>query len=296
MLAYNHEVLFDPDDIPGTSLDVIKVLCADALPMSLDTMHKKQYLNNQGREVALYTDLGYARTVPGQLWCFEVKGVAWFYWYSGSATLYTVPSDQFTEALQRYWVLHIIVPVYLAVEEVYDFLHAGAVLVEGRPVLFMAESLGGKSTMTDFFLRQGHPLISDDKVAFVIEGPDVIAMPSHPHHRPYRKTEDLGTFVENMAASPRPIHAIYVLDRAPEDADVEIAALRGTEKFIALRYGSEVNMAFLKTQRFSKLGAVAERAGVYRVTVPWSLGRLKEVYDAICIHTVLSCAHPLDNE
>ena len=284
MFAYNHEILFDSDDIPGISPDAIRVLRSHAVPMPLENMYKKQYLNNQGREVALYTDRGYARTVRDQLWCFEVKAVAWFYWFSGDTTLYTVPSEQFTEALQRYWILHIVLPVYLAIEEVYDFLHAGAVLVEGRPVLFMAESLGGKSTMTDFFLRQGHRLLSDDKVAFVIDGADVIAMPSHPHHRPYRKTEDLGHYVAHMAAAPGAVHAIYVLARAQEDAKVEIVQLGGTEKFIALRYGSEVNMAFLKTQRFSKLAALAERVGVYRVSVPWSLQRLPEVHTAICKH------------
>ena len=59
----------------------------------------------------------------------------------------------------EYWCFHIVLPIFFTIEETFDFLHAGAVEVEGKLILFVAESFGGKSTMTDFFMKQGHTSI-----------------------------------------------------------------------------------------------------------------------------------------
>jgi len=139
--------------------------------------------------------------------------------------------------------------------------------------------------MTDFFLRQGHPLISDDKVAVIETSDRFLAVPSHPHHRPYRKMEDLGYFVENMASVPKPIHAIYELERTDADAQIEIIELAGIEKFKTLRYSSEINLSFLKARRFDFLSRLAREVPVYRISVPWKPERLAEVYSAVIEHS-----------
>ena len=50
----------------------------------------------------------------------------------------------------------------------------------------------------DDFIKKNYPLISDDKVATFKKNGMYYAVPSHPHHRPHRKVEDLGYFVKNV--------------------------------------------------------------------------------------------------
>ena len=59
--------------------------------------------------------------------------------------------------------------------------------VDEQPILFIAPSTGGKSTLGDYFLKQGHPMLSDDKVATFLHEDEFWAVPSHPHHRPFRE-------------------------------------------------------------------------------------------------------------
>ncbi len=98
--------------------------------------------------------------------------------------------------------------------------------------------------------------------------------------------EDLGFFVSNIAVYPKPIHAIYELERAEPDADITIDELHGIEKFKSLRYSSEINLSFKKTKRFIFLSHLAKAVPVYRVTVPWDMERLPEVHEVICRHSI----------
>ena len=290
MIAYNHNIQFIP------ALKKNKKSVSSSMPTvtikenKSTNFHKELYaylkfFNNQGRDVLLYSDRAFAPTKKGQLWAFEVKDIVTFFWYSGTLNLEYQKQEHFTDELLEYWALHIVLPIFFTIEETYDFLHAGAVEVEGKPILFVAESFGGKSTMTDFFLKQGHTLISDDKVASYEKNGAFFSVPSIPFHRPYRKMEDLGYFVENVAATPKPIHAIYELEKSMEDAPITITELHGIEKFKSLRYSSEINLSFLKTKRFTFLSRLAKAVPVYRVTVPWDMERLGEVHNRIVEHS-----------
>ena len=248
-------------------------------------LYELTFFNNQDRDLSLYTDREFARTKEGQFWAFEVKGVMTFFWHSGTLNLGYIKHDNFTEELLEYWCLHIVLPVFFTIEETFDFLHAGAVEVDGKPILFIAESFGGKSTMTDFFMKQGHTMISDDKVATYKKNEKIFSISSHPHHRPYRNMEDLGYIVEDFALIPKPIYAIYELEKVDENDEVKIIELQGVEKFKSLRYASEMNLFFLKPKRFEFLMQMANMLSVYKVTVPWNLERLIDVHDQIIQHS-----------
>ena len=168
----------------------------------------------------------------------------------------------------------------------YDFLHAGAVEVEGKPILFIAESFGGKSTITDYFMQQGHTMVADDCVGTYKKSNLFYAVPSHPHHRPHRGMEDLGFFVENIARESKPIHAVYALEKSDADADVEIVELQGVEKFKVLGYSSMINLSLLKPKRFMYLSHLSQAVPAYRVDVPWDKERLREVHDNIVAHSI----------
>lgn len=161
----------------------------------------------------------------------------------------------------------------------------GAVEIEGKSVLFTAESFGGKSTMTDFFMKKDHTLLSDDKVGTFEKEGTFYAVPSHPNHRPHRGVEDLGFHVNNMADKPSKIHAIYTLEKAPHNSKVRIVELRGIEKFKSLKYASELNINFQKAKRFKYLMKMTNTVSVYKITVPWDLERPDEVYKAITSHS-----------
>ena len=290
MIAYNHYIKFIPElkndkKVEGSFSDVVTVQENSYSKLDEKLLYELTFFNNQGRDLSLYTDREFARTKENQMWAFEVKSVVTFFWHSGALTLEYIKHDNFTEELLEYWCLHIVLPVFFTIEETFDFLHAGAVEVNGKPILFVAESFGGKSTMTDFFMKQGHTMISDDKVATYEKDGQFFAIPSHPHHRPYRKMEDLGLFVENFATVSKPMHAVYELEKGEVDEKITITELKGTEKFISLRYASEMNLFFQKQKRFEYLMKMAKKVPVFKVKVPWDLERLDEVHDAICKHS-----------
>jgi hypothetical protein len=290
MTAYNHTIQFIPalhhDDkhTVGSNLQSITVKENSALCLFENQEYQLNFINNQGRNITLYTDRPFAKKTSGQRWFFAIEDVLTFFWCSDTMIVEYSLGKFFTPELLEYWTLHILLPIFLTIEEHYYFLHAGAVEIDDVPILFVAESFGGKSTMTDFFMKQGHAMVSDDKVAVIEEEGKFLAVPSHPHYRPYRKMEELGFFVENMSTSPKPMGAIYVLHRVSPDAKIAIEELIGIEKFKFLRFNSEINLSFLKSQRLQDLSRLAENVPVYKIMVPWNLERLEEVYQYILNH------------
>ena len=290
MIAYNHYIKYIPklkNDRKTESFysDIVSIEEKPFYDLHEKLLFMMTFFNNQGRDLCLYTDREFAYTLKGQLWAYEIKDVVTFFWYSGSLDLGYIKHKNYTEKLLEYWSLHIVLPIFFTLEERYDFLHAGAVEVDDKPILFIAESFGGKSTMTDFFLKHGHTMISDDKVATYEKKDQIFSVSSYAHHRPYRKMEDLGYEVEDFALKAKPIHAIYELEKADKNAEIKIIELQGVEKFKTLRYASEINISFLKVKRFTYLMRFANIVPLYKVCIPWDMERLDEVYSHIVEHT-----------
>jgi hypothetical protein len=238
-----------------------------------------------GRELILHTDRELARSIAGQPWCLEVENVVSFFWIGGEPTInYQLHLDG-TQALLVFWFVHIFLPLHLTLERGYDFIHSAAVEIDSQPVLFIAPSTGGKSTLGDYFLKQGHPMLSDDKVATFFHEDEFWAVPSHPHHRPFREFEVLGYPVENFAESARPIHAFYVLEAGEPHSAIEITEVEGFRKFEQLLPNYLFSFSFLKQQRMHWLAQLADQSLVFRVCRPWDLDRMHEVYDTICTHS-----------
>jgi hypothetical protein len=235
--------------------------------------------------VFLSTDRELAASVSGQPWCLEVEGVVSFTWTGSDPLIRYRVHDDGSWPLLVFWFVHMFLPLFLTLERGYDFIHAAAVEVDDRPILFVAHSTGGKSTLGDYFLKQGHPMLSDDKVATFLQQDRFHAIPSHPHHRPFREFEVLGYTVEPFARRSHPIHAFYLLSRAEPDAGVEITEVTGFRKFEELLPNYLYNFGFLQVQRMNWLARLADHSLMFRVSRPWSLGRMPEVYEAICAHS-----------
>ena len=238
-----------------------------------------------GRDVYLYSDREFDGSDFGQPWCYEVKGVVRFYWVGGERTIYYELDENGTAELLSFWFIHLLLPLFFTLEKMYDFIHAGAVEVEGKPIMFIAPSMGGKSTMTDYFIKQGHTLVSDDKVPTFIADGEFMAVGSHPYHRPYRKFEELGYCVDNFVAEIKPIHAFYALEGVEGDGEVTIEEISGFTKFDVLLPNYLYMFSYLKVQRLTYLSKMLNNVRVFRVQIPWDMARLNEVHDAVCQHS-----------
>ncbi|MDM5263038.1 hypothetical protein PF327_02395 [Sulfurovum sp. XTW-4] len=238
-----------------------------------------------GRKVYLYSDRVFNGSETGQPWCYEVKDVVRFYWLGGERKIYYEIGEKGNVNLLSFWFVHLLLPLFMTLENMYDFLHAGAVEVEGKPIFFIAPSMGGKSTMTDYFIKQGHTLISDDKVPTFIDDGKFMAVGSHPYHRPYRKFEELGYRVENFTTHFKAIHAFYALKGVEGDADITIKEIKGFAKFDFLLPNYLYMFSHLKLIRLKYLSQMLNSIKVFHVQVPWDMERLDEVHDMICAHS-----------
>ena len=254
---------------------------------SRDYAESIPFNNSHDRELCLHTEWELARSAPGQPWCLGVKNVVHFAWEGADPVIYYQLQEEGTQPLLVFWFVHIFLPLHLTLERGWDFIHGAAVEVDEQPIMFIAPSMGGKSTLADYFLKQGHPMLSDDKVATFLQEGHYYAVPSHPHHRPFRQFEVLGHPVEHFAAQARPIHAFYVLEQAEPDAKIEISEVTGFRKFEELLPNYLFSFSFLQEQRLHWLAQLADQSLVYRVSRPWDLERMHETYEAICEHTTI---------
>ena len=89
MIAYSHLIKFTPPlstdkKASGTYTNAITVQQCIPNDLSIELSYKTTFTNNQGRDLALYSDRKFHASRKDQLWAFEVEGVLTFYWQHGS--------------------------------------------------------------------------------------------------------------------------------------------------------------------------------------------------------------------
>jgi hypothetical protein len=279
MFAYNYEVLSTHKEKPKSktflSLEEKETLHVD-----------KNYIlhlhNNQFRKVSITSNKDFSNITKNQSINFLVENIVSFNSKVGSNKIdFTLEKDG-TMELMNYWLYHTFLPILFTIENKYYFLHAGAVHIEDKAVLFIANSFGGKSTLTDYFIQKNHTMISDDKVGTYVKDNKIISTPSYEYHRPYRKMEDLGIKVENFAKENKEIFCIFNLIKSDATSEINISEIFGIEKFKALRYATDIDLTVNKEDRFKSLANIANNTSVYNISIPWDLDRLPEVYNIIC--------------
>ncbi|MEM9149501.1 MAG: hypothetical protein AAGB19_03490 [Cyanobacteria bacterium P01_F01_bin.3] len=298
-LLYGVDVQSDVQLFPQSAADIASTAPDDSISLALQSesgaLEQSDNARRWGpptffhdvhqRDLLLYSEGDLGNGQPGEERHLEIQNLLAFTWRVDDPRLtYRWLRDEEADSLLGFWFVHIVFPLFLTLERRYDFMHAAAVEFEQRIIMFIAESTGGKSTMADYFLKQGHALVSDDKVATFFHDGQVFGAPSHPHHRPWREYEVLGKPVSNFASGALPIRAFYLLEQDEPDTAVEISAVSGFRKFESLLPNYMYDFEFLQKQRLAWLGQLADQSGVFRVRRPWDLGRLHEVYDAICRH------------
>lgn len=293
MIVFNH--FFDFESEPFLQEDddgkhTVVTVCESAGSALPDRFSFASPLHSlSGRETRYHSERDFSEMKAPFSWALDIAEVAALVWDCEHRRIEYIKYEKYTPELLRFWVFHTFFPIVLELERIYRILHVGSVEIEGRPVLFSAFSFGGKSTLTDYFIRRGHTLLSDDTLGIDKRGDNYYAIPSYPFHRPYREAEALGYPAPRFAIEPKPLHAVYLLEKSDSDARVAISEVRGIEKFKAFRYAIYVDFDFMKQERFDYFGEMSKYIPVYRVHIPWDLERLGDVYEAIVVHNRALC-------
>ena len=248
------------------------------------------WLYMSGQKARYSAQREFSGCLAGCRWGLEVKDVAAFSWVNGEYRIEYQPLANFSPERLRFWVLHTLLPIVFTLQRDFEFLHVGAVEINDKPVLFAAESSGGKSTLTDYFIGRGHKMLADDSLGIYQQDGGFYAVPSYPFHRPYRQLEVLGNPVSDMATQARPVHSLYSLEKAGADTEVQIRQLGGVERFSAFHFSSFMNFDFFKQRRFDFFAEMAKVTPAFVVTVPWSLERLGDVYEVLVGHSEFETA------
>ncbi|ADV45948.1 hypothetical protein [Nitratifractor salsuginis] len=288
--VFGHHILFEEEpqlneayDLPITAYDdqrYIRIYRSGKKKLQAPYVSEK--VESQKRSFRYLSTVSFDQTEKKNIdWGIEVEGVLTLMWRHKTHSIEYIPHQAFTPERLRYWVYHTFLPQILELEGIYHILHVGSVEINEKALLFSAFSYGGKSTLTDYFVRRGHALLSDDTLGILQKASDYYAIPSYPFLRPFRKAETLGKRVENFKRKPLPITALFSLQKASPDAPVAVEKLIGIEKYKVLHYTPFAPFEFTKIQRFFYFAKMAESLPVYRLHIPWELSRLEEVYDTI---------------
>ncbi len=281
MYAYGYNLVYT-DELKKAKKNTYQIKRDDSF--DFDTTQILYLNNNQYRKVSITSDKSFDNLQKNQKIFFDVQDVVTFWANISSDIIYYKLHKNGTHELVNYWLTHTFLPILLTIENKYYYIHGGAVNIEDKAVLFIANSFGGKSTLTDFFIKKNHTMISDDKVATYLDEDKVIAVPSYPYHRPYRKVEDLGLYTQNFQERTSEINSIYNLIKSPQNSEINISEIKGIEKFTALRYATDIDLRVNTQSRFDKLSTIANKLKVYNIIIPWDKNRLEEVYKSIISH------------
>ena len=235
-----------------------------------------------GRQLSLHCEHPLDANCPGCIREFRVEDVVTFQWCSGSGEVQYACAETDEPTLLGFWFNHIFLPIYLALEEDFDFMHGSAVDIAGSAALFIAPSTGGKSTLAQYFVERGHALLADDKLCVRRHGRRWYGVPAHPHLRDWREFEVLGTPVEHYTDSALLLGAIYALEQAPPDDTVHIGEVSGFDRLEYLIPQHLYDFLPFRQRRLQRVAALAAGMPLLRLSRPWDLMRLDEVYRVVC--------------
>ncbi|RVD55176.1 serine kinase [Mesorhizobium sp. M2D.F.Ca.ET.223.01.1.1] len=185
-------------------------------------------------------------------------------------------------------------------------LHASAIAVGGKSVIFMGDKGAGKSTTAGAMIRAGHRLLSDDVVALDLSDPDrPMILPGFPQlklaadaagairldqadvrpqvHPQIDKAQH--RLRDGFAAEAVPVSRLYMLERGERAA---ISPMTGTAALPAIlkfsyitRFGRQALPDDVAAAHLRQCALIAGQVGVGRLEVPTGLDRIDEAVAAI---------------
>lgn len=219
----------------------------------------------------------------------------------------------------RSFFFRLILPLWLERQGV-TVLHAGAVQVGGRAVVYLADSGVGKSTLTLMLLALGAKFISDDQVPVRIEGGAIRVCPAVPWLKAWPDAvSNAGLSPEafplleagaekrliqvpaaGRVSTPVIMAEMFLLTRASTD-EVEVKKRGETaQTLLRLAASSPVPRALAATPRaaarLSDLTTMAEVVGVQELKIPARLSGVREAAALIVSRLSARADEPPDSD
>lgn len=183
-------------------------------------------------------------------------------------------------------------------------LHAGAVRIGDRAILFMGDSGRGKSTLTSSFDQAGHDLLGDDAMAISwgdggpgaqavypslrLQPDSIDALFNRPvvttsvaHYSPKQRIDIPPAGADD---APLAIGAIFSIGEPRDDARIEVRRLTATEAcmtFVASSFALDPSDVECARSRMSEASALANHRPVFEISYPRDYARLPDVRQAI---------------
>jgi len=215
------------------------------------------------------------------------------------------------EALDDFTIEHLLVdqvlPRLLA-HEGHLLLHACAVNVDGRTLLFLGKSGWGKSTLAALFHQAGYRLYSDDCVLLKRKELEWQALATYPSLRLYEDSME-NHFPANTASSPvsehsekqrislkpcldekiAPVHAMYFLS-SPDTAgnDIAITPMMPASTCIELIHRSfqlDVADPVHSRKLMASAAALTSSVPAFRLSYPHDFGNNARLLSSLLLHT-----------
>ena len=288
MLVFNRNFIFLDEPILTTSIDntlkSITVIKNNNVLLSDTFMLQSSWVEMTRKNVRYYTNIPFEDKLTINFWALEIEDVVTLVWDGKINTITYIEGVKYTAKLLEFWVLHTFFPLVLELANIYHILHVSAVQIKEKTILFSAYSGGGKSTLTDYFIQKGHVVYGDDTIAINEHKNNYEVIASYPYHRPYREPEVLGYPIVNFGTDVQTLSHIYQLEKSESNVDIQIIELSGVEKFEAIYQSMFVTFENMKKERYLFATKMATYVKVFRVSVPWDMERLEEVYQAILTH------------
>ncbi|HEY6465140.1 MAG TPA: hypothetical protein VIY69_04060 [Candidatus Acidoferrales bacterium] len=186
-------------------------------------------------------------------------------------------------------------------------LHASAVVVEERAVLFTGEAGAGKSTTAAAMSQRGHALLADDIVAIVERDGEFLATPAYPYVSLWPESTEMicgqGVKLPSLTpdfekqrfspvtfqGSPIPVGRIFVFgERSSGESVPRTEELTPREQLMALvanSYATRVLPDALRAEEFQAFGRMVGAAPIRRLlphSDPSLLNRLCELVEEEC--------------
>lgn len=182
-------------------------------------------------------------------------------------------------------------------------LHASAICVDDKAVLFTGKSKAGKSTTAHAFVQKGYQLHADDICVIGQKNGQTLVYPGYPHMKmwgdaldyhgldtasfkslQYRVNKYAVPMIHQFNQEPIPLKCIYILQKN-DISNIQQYTITGMKKFIAIR-NNTYRYGFIKAMKlghihFVQLSSALKNVPVTRIVRPTSKHTLNELTDMI---------------
>ena len=188
-------------------------------------------------------------------------------------------------------------------------LHASAVSVNERAIVFLATNTGGKTSLSTSLMQVGHPLLTDDLLAVSFPNDVAVGHPGFPQMRMWpdladhflggharlplvlpetekRRVPVAGEGLGAFCTAAKPVSHMYLPTRVDDiEAPIRIERIPLQQALIELVresfLGTVLEKAGLHRERFAQLASLVDQVPMARLVYPSGLDRLPEVGEAI---------------